>query len=294
MNQSETKTLWISLATALFAVFLLYSYTQEKSKALTSKFGAKTNVVVATRDINEMETIDETMVQVIDIPETYKQPTVINNPEIAIGKVALAPIKENEQILESKMLEPGPVTGLSLQVQPGQRAMTIPIDDMRGVARLLKPGDRIDLIAALDVGEGVKQKKEIKTIMQDVPILATGVRINNELPRLFEKVGDKNFIRNLRDDTSFATITIEVSPKKSQDLIYILSSSPNSLFITLRHPNDHAKVNLPVSTVHSVLNKKIPQFRKRPLASLKQPPRQPVKLPKKKPRKKVNRNFIDL
>ena len=124
MNQNETRTLWISVGAALFAVFLLYSYTQEKSKVLADKFGAKTSVVIATKDINEMETIDETMLQVIDLPEEYKQPQVINDPELAIGKVALAPIKEKEQILESKILEPGPVTGLSLQVQPSKRAVT--------------------------------------------------------------------------------------------------------------------------------------------------------------------------
>ena len=39
MNQSDTKTLWISVASALFAVFLLYSWMQEKNKEVTVKFG---------------------------------------------------------------------------------------------------------------------------------------------------------------------------------------------------------------------------------------------------------------
>ena len=92
------------MCSALFAVFLLYSYTQEKSESLTKKFGAKQRVVVAVRDINEMETIDETMLDITEQPVDSIQPTALNDPELAVGKVALAPIIKGEQILESKIL----------------------------------------------------------------------------------------------------------------------------------------------------------------------------------------------
>ena len=60
MNGNETRTLWISVGAALFAVFLLYSYTEQKSREVMDKYGKKSTVVMATRDINEMETIDIT------------------------------------------------------------------------------------------------------------------------------------------------------------------------------------------------------------------------------------------
>lgn len=116
MNQNETRTLWLSVGAALFAVFLLYSYTQEKTAELTKKFGAKTNVVVAKVDINEMQTVDETMLEMVEQPVDFIQPEALKNPEIAVGKVAIAPIKKGEQVLESKILKPGPLTGLSLQI----------------------------------------------------------------------------------------------------------------------------------------------------------------------------------
>ncbi|MBK8204110.1 MAG: Flp pilus assembly protein CpaB [Bdellovibrionales bacterium] len=255
MNQNETRTLWISVGAALFSVFLLYSYTQEKSAELTKKFGAKQRVVVANQDIMEMNTIDETMLQVVEKPVDFIEPTALSNPELAVGKVALAPIKKDEQILESKIMEPGPVTGLSLQVAPSKRAVTLPVDEMREVGKLVKPGDRIDIIAALDVGKGPAQRREVKTIMQDVIILATGLKIFNELPRLYEKQGREDFIKNIRGDTTFTNITVEVSPQEAQDLIYILSTSPGSLFLTLRHPSYRTPRRLPSSTVESVLGR---------------------------------------
>lgn len=255
MNQNETRTLWISVISALCAVFLLYSYTQEKSAELTKKFGTKKRVVVANQDINEMATIDDTMLQVVERPGDFIEPTALDKPELAVGKVALAPIKKDEQILESKIMEPGPVTGLSLQVAPSKRAVTIPVDEMRGVGKLLKPGDRIDVVAALDIGSGPAQKREVKTIMEDVVILATGLKIVNELPRLYEKMGRDEYIKNIRGDTTFTNVTVEATPKEAQDLIYILSTSPGSLFMTLRHPSDHTKNRMVSSTVESVLGK---------------------------------------
>lgn len=289
MNQNETRTLWISVGSALFAVFLLYSYTQEKSADLMKKFGAKKRVVIAARDINEMETIDETMLQIVEKPIDFIEPKAVSNPEEAVGQVALAPIKKDEQVLESKIMKPGPVTGLSLQVSPSKRAVSIPIDEMRGVSKLVKPGDRIDLIAALDVGKGADQKREVKTIMQDVVILATGLKVANELPRLFETSGNETFIRNIRADTTFSTITVEVDPKEAQDLIYILSTSPGSLFMALRHPSDRSKNRLPVATIEGVLGKVNNNLINRQTRVPASPPPKPEP---KKPKKKGP--FIDL
>ena len=250
MNKNETLVLWLSVGLAIFAVMLIYSYTQEKSSELTKKFGAKTTLLVASRDINEMETIDESMLELSEVPLDFSQPGYVSDMESAVGLVALAPISKGEQILSNKIIKPGPVTGLSLQVTPEKRALTIPIDEMRGVAKLIKPGDRIDILAALDVkgGGGFGGSRYVKTILQDVVILAAGLNIMNELPRLHEKVGSDDFIKNIRADADFSSITIEARPKEIQELVYILSTSPGSLFLALRHPSDRRKQDTLSST----------------------------------------------
>lgn len=290
MNQNETRTLWISVASALFAVFLLYSYTQEKSAELTKKFGAKQRVVIAAQDINEMETIDETMLQIVEKPVDFIEPQAISDPELAVGMIALAPIKKDEQVLQSKVIKPGPVTGLSLQVSPSKRALAIPISETNGVAKLINPGDRIDIIAALDVGKGLNQRREVKTLMQDVVVLATGPRVVNELPVLYEKVGKDEFLKNLRGDMNFTTVTVEVSPEESQDLIYLLSTSAGSIFLTLRHPSDHAKKRFTESTIDSLLGKVSQDMMNLQQRAPATPPPPPAPVPVKKPKKP----FIDL
>lgn len=292
MNNNETRNLWISLAIGLFSVFLIYSYTQEKSAEITKKFGLKKRVVIATKQINAMETINETMLKIVERPVDFIEPGALNNPDHAIGLVALTPIQANEQILKNKIIEPGPVTGLSLQVAPNKRAITLPVDKIRGVAKLIKPGDRIDLLAALNIGQGRTQRKEIKTLMQDVIILATGLRVTNELPRLYEKIGRDEYIKNISNDTSFDTITVEVSPKEAQSLVYILSTSPGSLFMTLRHPSDHIKFRIPTTSINNVLGIARVSFSK-PKQKRRRVPAKIFKPKKPKPKPKTG-GFINL
>ena len=92
--------------------------------------------------------------------------------------------------------------------------------------------------------------------MQDVVILATGIKVVNELPRVFEEISGDSFIRNIRSATDFNSITIEADPKDIQDLVYVLSTSPGALFLSLRHPSDHSlKGHLPTSSLNSLLGK---------------------------------------
>jgi pilus assembly protein CpaB len=240
MNTNESRTLWVSIGAALFAVFLLYSWSQDQKDAVNRTLGSTKRVVIATQDIAEMETIDGSKVEQTERPVNFVEPEAAEEPDSIVGQVAAAPIRKGEQILKTKLLLPGAETGLSLEVSPGKRAMAIPIDDMRGVSRLLRPGDRIDLIAAVDSGTGANQHREIKTLLQNVPVLATGLNIINNLPRRFELDADgkRKMQINLSATTNFTNITVEVKPEEVQQLIFILSTSPGSLFVTLRHPND--------------------------------------------------------
>ncbi len=290
MNSNETRTLWISIAAGLFATFLLYSYSQEKQAQLTKKFGSSKRVVVAARDIAEMETIDDTMLDTIERPVDFIEPNAMNDPELAVGKVAVAPMKKGEQLLLTKLLTPGPDTGIALQVSPNKRAVTIPVDEVRGVAKLIRPGDRIDITAAVDIGKGLNQRREVQLIMQDVVVLATGLNVVNNIPRIFEMDANRKDVSQitLTGDTKFTTVTVEASPKEAQDLLYILSTSPGNLFLTLRNPNDRNIVKMPSSTQESVLGKPSTAFSSPPPrvpTTISPPPSVPQKASRPQPAK---------
>lgn len=257
MGSSQSRTLWISVGAALLAIFLLYSWSQDQKNNLSKKFGATKRVVVASQDIAEMETIDDSKLSYIDQPVDFIQPDAISEPELAVGQVAAVPIRKDEQILQTKLLSPGVETGLAMEISPGKRGITLPIDDMRGVSRLIRPGDRIDIVAALDYGKGADAHREVRTILQDVTVLATGINIVNKIPRRFELDSNGKTINrvNLSASVNFTTISVECKPDEAQQLVYILATSPGSLFTVLRHPNDRLQAPTRATTVEDVLGK---------------------------------------
>lgn len=252
------------------------------------------NVVVARSDINSMIPIDDTRIEVIQKPAKFVEPGAVTQSDLIIGYVSAAPIKKGEQILMNKLLSPGSETGIAIQVAPSKRAVSVPVNEVTGISKLIRPGDRVDIVAAVDVGKGATLKREVATIMTDVPVLATGINVVNNLPRLVEPDGNSNerlTITNLTGDTKYNTITLELDPKQAQDMIYLLASNPGSIFFSLRNPNDRQNLQrLPSSTAESVLGKPLvdlvpaaPVARPQPVAAPPSaPPRAPSAAPKRR------------
>jgi pilus assembly protein CpaB len=256
MNNNESRTLWLSLGAGLFAAFLLYSYSQEKKAEYDRQYGASKTVVIAHVDISEMSTVEDSMLEVVQRPTDFVEPSSIQDPEVAVGQIAAVPIKKGEQILETKLLHPGPDTGIALQVAPEKRAVSVPVDDARAVSKLIRPGDRVDIYAAVDVGKGSTAHREVTLIMWDVVILATGVNVVNNIPRTIEadSTGKNAIQTNLTGDTKYGTLTIEATPKEAQDLIYLMATSPGNIFFTLRNPNEKKPVpRMPSSNADSFM-----------------------------------------
>lgn len=240
MGPNESRNLWISIGAGVFATFMLYSYSQEKKAQLEQAVGDKVKVVVATEDINEMDTIYDNVLKVVERSREDAEPDAYTDVPSIVGGVAAIPIKKNQTITKNKILEPGPETGMAIQVSPNKRAVTIPINDDRANARLIRPGDRVDIMAVIDSGKGINTKREVTVIMEDVVILATGVNVHNNLPRTIERdPSGRGLIQTtLTGDTKYTTLTIEANIQQAQDLVFLVSTNPSSLYFLLRNPSD--------------------------------------------------------
>jgi pilus assembly protein CpaB len=171
-----------------------------------------------------------------------------------IGNVAMVPIKKGEQISYNKIADPSMRTGLAPQIAPGRRAIALPVDEKSGVSKLIKPGDRVDLITVLDFGGG-KENKIAKTILQDVVVLSIGHYITNNVARVIEgdPYGGKEKVRPLAEDFGYATVTLEVDPVQAQVLALILNSSDNAFTLVLRNNEDNERSNFGGSILTEVL-----------------------------------------
>lgn len=257
MGVDESRNLWISVGAGLFATFMLYSYTQEKKAELDKTVGDKITVVVAKEDIRYMDTILDDVVEIKEKLRADAEPDAIRSTEELIGTVAAIPIKKGQTITKNKLTEPGPETGMALQVSLNRRAVTIPVGPQNSNAGLIRPGDRVDVFAVLEIGKGAAARREALLFRENILVLATGVSINNNLPRTIEKdpSGTRLVQTTLTGDTKYGTLTVEVDVNDAQDLIFLVSNNPSSLFLVLRNPYEKAPVRprYPASNYDTIL-----------------------------------------
>jgi pilus assembly protein CpaB len=89
-----------------------------------------------------------------------------------IGRIAEAKIAKGQPILEPMLAPSGVGAGLQALVPQGMRAVTVEVNEFTGVAGLLLPGCKVDVIATINA-DG---KQVARTIVQNVKVTAIGQR----------------------------------------------------------------------------------------------------------------------
>lgn len=250
----NNRAMTMAFLIAALSVFLVSSWVSDVEDRAQKRYGTKVLVVKAKMDIKETQTINENAIILDLVPKTFLDPSAVffekqeqddetvKSMRSLIGSVAIVPIKKGEQIAYNKITEPGIRTGLSPQVAPGRRAISINVSNQSSVSKLIKPGDRVDLIAVLDMGGG-KESKIAKTVLQDVVILSVGQNVTNNIPRKVEMEGSKVNYRSLTEDTTYDTVTIEVEPEQAQMVALISVNGENALTMVLRNNDDTERKN---------------------------------------------------
>jgi pilus assembly protein CpaB len=258
----NSKAMTLSLVMAGIAVIFVMSSVSSIEDQANKKFGDEVTVLVAKEDIREMANITDVMIEAKQVPKNFVDPTAISfsgkvdekSTEYSVatrrivGNVAIVPIKKGEQLTINKITEASLKTGLAPQVAPGKRAISIAIDENSGVSKLIKPGDRIDLIAVIDTGSnaGGKDAKVAKTLFQDVVILAVGRSVTNNLARRVEVDSQTGYARSrsLTEYDGFSSVTLELDPQQAQTVAAIGANSSNKIILTLRNNDDTDRVSL--------------------------------------------------
>jgi pilus assembly protein CpaB len=133
-------------------------------------------------------------------------------------RAALTSMRRNEPVLRSRITGPNQPASLAALTEPGMRAVSIRVDEARGVAGFVRMGDRVDVI--LTRSDSRDKPSCSHALLLGVKVLATGQ------------------IANDRQDhpTVVPTVTVEVSTEQAQKLI--LAESVGTLSLVLRQAGD--------------------------------------------------------
>ncbi len=221
----------LAVVFGLVAAYGVYTYLQQL-KATYRSTGDFRPVVLAREKIPPQTKITENMLEVKEIPSSYIHKEALVKREEVVGKITTTVIYPGEQILKTKIAGPkDPSQGLAFLVSPGKRAATIAVNDVSGVAGLLRPGDRVDVAGTVDVPSGGARETVTSLLIQNVNVLAVN------------QSADPNPVKNNNKSVQMQTVTLEVTPQQAQTLI--LAAERGSVRLLLRSPGDGAEVALP-------------------------------------------------
>lgn len=141
------------------------------------------------------------------VPETYilkpqrddGEPDPIRD---LVGAVVRKGIANGEPVSQGRILKPGDRGFLAAVLRPGYRAMSIQVSPTAGIAGLVFPGDRVDLILTHSVKRGNSDRRASETVLTNVRVLAIDQTVDDQSgnPRIFKNA------------------TLELTPKQTEML----------------------------------------------------------------------------
>ncbi len=225
-----------------------------------------TAVLIASRDLGAGIPIEADSVRVVEIPTTAVAAGALTGSDDATGRMLRYPVAAGEQILASKFVDAtqsASSSGLAFVIPVGMRAVSVPLSEVSGAGGLIVPGDRVDVLAAVDSsrlekdtpgssndesGDGITQHGAVITILQDTLVLAIGQSVS-AAPAVSRDQGTQR-ADEAEPQPDAASVTLAVSPGQAQTLF--MAVMEGSIGLALRPFGDTATEQLtPVITFAS-------------------------------------------
>lgn len=227
MNRNR---LMVGLAFAVLLAFILAAYVYHafnKLKVSASVPAMRmTTIVVAAQPIKIGERLDASKVRTIQWPSGSKPAGMFGEiPEVA-NRAVLTNLAENEPILADNLASSDSGGGLSATIPEGMRAVSVPVNDVVGVAGFVTPGTMVDvLVTGNTIGSG-GGSSVTRTILENIRVLAAGQKMDQDREGKPEPV---------------PVITLLVTPEDAAKLT--MASTEGKIQLALRNTVDTRATN---------------------------------------------------
>ncbi len=174
MQSRALIMLAVALVMGVLAVFLVNSMLKQQVVQQAEMKPLKvSHVVVAAADINIGDTVDASVLKTAEWPDESIPAGAFASVDEVIGpkpSIALREIHRGEAVLPYKISAHGARGGMTAKIPESMRAITIPVNEVKGVAGFVLPGDHVDVLHTTTVGR--KDNKPVtRTLLEDALVL---------------------------------------------------------------------------------------------------------------------------
>ena len=155
------------------AAFLARNWVQAQVSA-SAAIQPAGHIVVAVAPLGYGEPLTSSNLREMDwFANTLPEGAFSGKEELLSGgrRTVLSPLKAGEPVLQSKITGPGQRASLASLLAEGKRALTVRVDDVRGVAGFVLPGDFVDIVMIADEPSNKRQSYS-DILLEHVRVLA--------------------------------------------------------------------------------------------------------------------------
>jgi pilus assembly protein CpaB len=228
---------WIFLGLGLLLAGLtglsLYGVSQDYGKTTAAATVDTTEIVVARADIATRAVISADMLAIKTYPKALAPAGAITNQADAVGQTTLSGIPAGAAVVRSQLVAANGRSGASVTLDKGKVLVAYPTVDPLTLAGLVRPGDRIDLLATVTAGTGDTARKTQTTLqnLEVIDVLTTGAggaKVSSLTFNVDHQVA--LVLKYLRDSGATVDVAVrsraetELATTTSVDLAYLLQT----------------------------------------------------------------------
>jgi pilus assembly protein CpaB len=267
-NMRAVVPITISLLIALVGSWFVYTWVQSKQTPpqVVKVEADAVPVVVAVADIPWGTQLKPEMMKT----SPYLRESLPNGHFTASAdlkdRISVVPLKANDPITEHKLAPTSIKTGgVAAVLEKGKRAVAVRGDKVIGLAGLIHPGNRVDVLVTIE--DPQKKEEKTKTILENIMVLATGTEVQ----------------KNEKGEPSPVDVfTLAVSPEEAE--ILSLGAAQGKLQLALRSVTDTQTVLTTGVTIPKMLTALSPSNPPPPPKVEESKPAEKVVTPKWAPR----------
>jgi pilus assembly protein CpaB len=179
-------------------------------------------VVVAAVDLQLGAELRPDDLKAIEWPANAIPVGAFGRPQDLIGRGLIAPVVQNEAILDAKLSPKEAGAGLPPAIPTGMRAVSVRVNEVIGVAGYVLPGTHVDVLATATPTDQ-RPDTTTKLVLANVQVLTAGTKME-------QPGGDKG------KPQPVTVVTLLVTPEQAERLT--LASTEGKVQLALRNPLD--------------------------------------------------------
>lgn len=199
-------------------------------------------IYVAMKDLPSRETIKIEDLKLEEWPKDKIPRGAITKPDQLATRSPKTKIYVGEPILETKLFSADdPALGAAPRIPKGMQVVSLKVDDVTGISKLVLPGDSVDVQVYVRANRSIGVAKTVTaTVLQSAKVFAV-----NEVFESDQGSGDEGTM-------AAKTVSLLVQPAEAKKVM--LAAELGKIRLTLRGPDDKTEADHSIVSIPNLLN----------------------------------------